>query len=109
MPEVFEAMKCLNCQTIVSDKDPYCPVCHKPANRSKWMGPKATAKVTTCSVLFLAIGVAIFNVFAKKWFPTPPGGGINWEQAMWAGVVGAASAVVGALIGSCLGGPGGRD
>jgi hypothetical protein len=49
-------------------------------------------------VVFVVIGQAVFNALAPRWFH-PVKGGINYEQVMWAGVVGAACAVVGLCVG----------
>ncbi len=98
-------MRCLNCLTVYNERDPYCPVCKKrPARRSKYWG-RSKSGIAGCSLLFALIGGAIFNVLSPRWFTAPPGGGINWEQVMWAGVVGACAAVFGGLVATLLSGP----
>jgi hypothetical protein len=77
-------------------------MCRKPAARAKPKMEKKSA-TTTYAVMFMVIGGAIFNALAPRWFSRPPGGGINFEQAAWAGVVGAACAVLGAAVGMMMG------
>jgi hypothetical protein len=64
--------------------------------------PAASKTVQTCTIIFLVIGIAVFNVVAPKLFPPPPEGGMNWTQVMWAGIVGGLSALVGAGIGKLI-------
>jgi hypothetical protein len=98
-------MRCLNCHTVFNETDPYCPVCQKrPARRSKYSG-KSKSGVAGLALIFALVGGGVFNVLAPRWFSRPPGGGINWDQVMWAGVVGGLCALLGSFVGMCMGGP----
>ena len=70
--------------------------------------PSQSKTVQICTVVFLAIGIAGFQAVAPRLLPTPPGGGINMERVLWAGVVGAVCAVVGAGIGKLIDNLGGK-
>jgi hypothetical protein len=64
--------------------------------------PKQSPIVQGCAIAFLVVGIVGFQVVAPKLFPTPPGGGINFERTLWAGVVGAVAAVIGAGVGKLI-------
>jgi hypothetical protein len=65
--------------------------------------PPATSKIVqTSMIFFLVVGIAVFQVVGPNLFPTPPGGGMNWERVMWAGIVGGLSALIGAGIGKLI-------
>jgi hypothetical protein len=58
--------------------------------------------VQVCTIICLVIGIVGFQIVAPGLFPTPPGGGFNIERTLWAAVVGAVSAVIGAGIGTLI-------
>jgi hypothetical protein len=64
--------------------------------------PQTNKIVQTCSILFLVIGIVVFQFVGPQLFPTPPGGGMNWTRVMWAGIVGGVSALIGAGIGKLI-------
>jgi drug/metabolite transporter (DMT)-like permease len=55
--------------------------------------------INICTILFVVVGVVVFLIFGKQWFPDAPGGGFNWPRVFWSGVVGAGSAMVGYCVG----------
>src|SRR5262245_10448746 len=61
--------------------------------------PPQSKTVLICTIVFLAVGIGVFQAVTPTLFPRPPGGGINLERTLWAGIVGAACAVIGAGIG----------
>lgn len=65
--------------------------------------PTQSTTVRVCTMIFLAIGVVGFQVVARPiYFPRKPGDGFNTEEMLVAGLVGAASAVIGAGIGAFI-------
>jgi hypothetical protein len=52
--------------------------------------------------VFVAIGIVGFQIVGSTWFPTPPGGGMNWTRVAVAGLVGAGSALIGFAIGKLI-------
>lgn len=65
-------------------------------NKSK---PPQSKTVQICSIVFVAMGIGIFQVVGPQLFPTPPGGGINLMRILGAGAVGAVCGVIGAGVG----------
>lgn len=57
--------------------------------------------VAICAFLFLVVGIALFESLAPGLFRRQ-GDGIDANRALWAGVVGAISAVIGASIGKMI-------
>jgi hypothetical protein len=53
-------------------------------------------------VVFTAAGLGVFQGVAARLFPAPPGGGLNLERVLRAGVVGGACAAVGAGVGKLV-------
>jgi hypothetical protein len=64
--------------------------------------PPQSKTVQICSVVFIALGIGIFQAVAPQLFPTPPGGGFNMMRIVAAGVVGAVCAVIGAGVGGLI-------
>ena len=65
--------------------------------------PPAQSKIVQiCTIVCLAIGIGVFQVVAPRFFPTPPGGGFNYERILAAGGVGLVSALIGAGIGTLI-------
>jgi len=98
-------MRCLNCLTVCNAADSTCPGCNKPlvlGRRSRSSGFRVSKYALICMV----VGEAFFNTYGRRWFPST-GNDINMEFVMWAGVVGAGCAVVGAFLDMMLGGPSG--
>jgi hypothetical protein len=93
-------MRCRNCLTVCDDTDTVCSFCRRPISRSKVKS--STPSMSIYSIVFMAIGLAIYNFLAPRWFPSS-GRGFNYEQMMWAGVVGGACALFGAFVGMLLG------
>jgi uncharacterized membrane protein len=61
--------------------------------------PPGSKTPQICAIVFLVIGIVVFQVVAPNLFPTPAGGGINWTRSIMAGVVGGACAALGAVVG----------
>jgi hypothetical protein len=101
-------MRCLNCTTVCADSDPFCPTCRRPMQRHHRSGGFRHLGVPKGAVLFMAIGLAVFNVLAPRWFPSH-GDGINWQRVYWSGVVGAVCAVIGAGLGMLMSATGNKD
>jgi hypothetical protein len=93
-------MRCRNCLTVCEETATVCSFCRRPLSRSKrqW----GSRSVAVYPVVFTAIGIAIFNTFSPRWFPSPAGG-FNYERMFWAGVVGGGCALVGGVLGMLLG------
>jgi hypothetical protein len=64
--------------------------------------PTPSKTVQICTMIFLALGIGVFQVVAPRLFPTPPGGIFNWERILWAGLVGGVCAGIGAGIGKLI-------
>jgi len=63
--------------------------------------PLMSKTVQMCSFVFLLIGFGVFQALAPSFFPAQPGG-INFEQTMWAGIVGGVSGMIGFGIGKVI-------
>lgn len=55
----------------------------------------------------MIVGIVVFNAVAPQYFPPPVGGGINWVEVVWAGLVGGISAGLGAMIATLISGASG--
>src|SRR4051812_8800727 len=61
--------------------------------------PKQSKIVSVCVIICVVIGIVGFQAAAPHFFPSPPGGGFNWERILWAAIVGGGSAVIGLALG----------
>jgi hypothetical protein len=66
--------------------------------------PPQRRTVQICAIVFFALGLGGFQAVAPRLFPTPPGGGLNVERILWAGIVGGACAGIGAGLGKLIDG-----
>ncbi|MCI0380386.1 MAG: hypothetical protein L0215_22605 [Gemmataceae bacterium] len=67
--------------------------------RQRQPRPGESKTISVCAIIFVVIGIVIFQIFGKQWFPDPPDGGFAWQRVMWSGIVGAVSALIGAGVG----------
>jgi hypothetical protein len=93
-------MRCLNCHTVCDPSDAICLTCRKPIVVARRGGGLKAGSVTKWALIFMIIGQCVFNVvLAPRWFPRPTDGGINMQQCLWAAIVGAGCALLGAVVG----------
>jgi hypothetical protein len=75
------------------------PPAAQPAPGTK---PPASKTVQVCALIFVALGIGIFQAVAPSLFPPPPVGGFNFTRFFWAAVVGAVCGGVGAGVGKLI-------
>jgi hypothetical protein len=64
--------------------------------------PAQTGTVEVCAIAFLVIGLSWYQVLAPRLIPKPQGGGFGAERIVWATIVGAVSAGLGAAVGKLI-------
>ena len=55
-----------------------------------------------CGLAGAIAGVALFQLFARDFFPPLPGGETNWDRNLAAGVIAVLCGVAGVMIGSLI-------
>lgn len=65
--------------------------------------PKSQGKIAQlCALVFIIVGVVVYQSVAPKFFPRPPGGGINLTQVLGAALVGGICGALGGVIGKLI-------
>lgn len=64
--------------------------------------PQQSKTVSLCVIVCVVIGIVGFQILAPQFFPPRPEGGFDWQRVLWAGLVGGASAVLGAALGKVI-------
>jgi len=96
-------MRCLSCHAVAAASDRKCVSCGAPLGNASYR--QQTRQKPFFATAFLIVGIVGFNVVS------PPAqavaanrGKINFEQVMWAGVIGAVCAGLGGLLDFALSG-----
>lgn len=107
-------MKCPRCLAICMDTDPFCFQCRAPFGGGRKVLPGAEGGkppyAQRVATIFMCVGACLGPVLGKGIQLVPAsGGGIDWNQCMWAGIGGGIAAPIGWAIGILLFGSGSRD
>lgn len=62
--------------------------------------PSRTTQI--CAIVFVVVGLAVFETLASDHFPAPREGGLNWDRVLWAAIVGGISGGIGAGVGKLI-------
>ncbi len=100
-------MKCPRCLAVCLDTDPYCFSCRAPFGNNRNAPPGAEngkpPYATRLSMIFAVLGACLGPVLGKDLTLIPSsGGGLDLNQAMWAGIGGAVCGTLGFAIGAML-------
>lgn len=107
-------MKCSRCLAVCMDTDPFCFSCRAPLGRSSNVLPGAEGGkppyAARLSAIFMCVGACLGPMLGAGIELVPvSGGAIDFNQATWAGIGGAAGGTIGMALGMALFGSGSRD
>jgi hypothetical protein len=86
-------MRCLNCNTVVLNTDTSCPACRAPIAAPSQPRPEQARPIF--GVIFLVAGSVGYNFLFPPVAVENAYGGINFQHALTAGLVGGLCAVLG--------------
>jgi hypothetical protein len=64
--------------------------------------PRQSRTTQICAVVFVLVGLTVFQSLASSPGPAPRGGGLDWDRVQSAGIVGGVCAAVGAGVGKLI-------
>jgi len=101
-------MKCPRCLAVCLDTDPHCFSCRAPFGNSRNVRPGAEngkpPYSTRLSMIFGCLGACLGPVLGSSitLIPSSGNGGLDLNQACWAGIGAAAGGTVGFVLGMLL-------